>query len=85
MTVETSQGPQQTTINEETVIQKFSVAELEDLEAGAQVAVIGQPEEDGPVAARLIFITPEGAASYFDGSLFSGERPRRDRSAGAGN
>ena len=85
MTVETAQGAQQATINDETVIQRFAVAELEDLQAGAQVAVIGQLGEDGLVVARLIYITPEGAASFFDGSFFSGERPRRDRSAGGGD
>jgi hypothetical protein len=85
VTVETAQGAQQATINDETVIQRFAVAELEDLQAGAQVAVIGQLGEDGLVVARLIYITPEGAASFFDGSFFSGERPRRDRSAGGGD
>ena len=76
LTVETSQGALQATISDETVIQKFAVVELEDLQTGVQVAVIGQPEgEDGPVAARLIFITLEGASSFFDGSFFSGERP----------
>jgi hypothetical protein len=84
VTVETAQGAQQATINDETVIQRFAVVEPEDLQSGAQVAVIGQPGEDGLVVARLIFITPEGAASFFDGSFFSGERPGRDRSAGGG-
>ena len=86
LTVETSQGALQATISDETVIQRFAVVELEDLQSGVPVTVIGQPEEeDGPVAARLIFITTEGASSFFDGSFFSGERPRRNRTAGGEN
>jgi hypothetical protein len=85
MTVETAQGPLRATINDETVLQKLAVIEPDDLQAGAQVAVIGQPGEDGLVVARLVFITPEGAAGFFDRSLFSGERPRRDRSADGGD
>jgi hypothetical protein len=84
VTIDTPQGPLQATINSETVIQEFAVVEPEDLQAGAQVAVIGQPGEDGPVVARLIYITPEGAGSFFDGGFFSGERPRRDGTGDGG-
>jgi hypothetical protein len=84
VTIDTPEGAIQATVNDETVIQEFAAVELEDLQAGVQVAVIGQPGEDGPVVARLIFVTPEGASGFFEGGFFSGERPRRDRTAGGG-
>ena len=78
LTVDTSQGALQATINDETVVQKFAEGTLEDLQAGVRVTVIGQPGEDGAVEARSILITPAGAGG-FGGGFFSGDRQQQDQ------
>jgi len=59
ITVNTSQGPLQATVGEETTIQMLAQGALADLEAGVQITVIGLLAEDGSVQATSLFIAPE--------------------------
>ncbi len=74
VTVDTPHGALQATINDETVIRKLAVGEPVDLQAGVRVTVIGQPGEDGVVAARSILLNPDDAFGFFGWGFFSGSR-----------
>jgi hypothetical protein len=73
VTVNTSQGPLQVTVGEDTVIQRFAEAASTDLQEGKQITVFGQSGEDGTVEASFILITPEGAGGFFGGGFFGGD------------
>lgn len=77
VTVNTSQGPLQATVGEDTIIQMFAQGTLVDLHTGLTVTVIGQSGEDGTVEARSIVIVPEGGAGLFGGGLSAGDRLQR--------
>jgi hypothetical protein len=64
VTVNTPQGPLQVTVSEETLIQRFAQGTVADLQAGMQVTIAGQRNEDG-VQAQSILITPEGSLGMF--------------------
>jgi len=74
ITVNTSQGPLQAIVGEDTTIQKFAEVTLSDLLEGMQVTVIGQPGEDGAVEAVSIVVIPEGAGGFMGGG-FPGGHP----------
>lgn len=67
LTINTTQGPLQAFIAEDTVIQMFSQVEPEELETGAQVTVLGERREDGVVVARTIVLAPEGIGGLLGG------------------
>ncbi|MCH7996687.1 MAG: hypothetical protein IIB11_02800 [Chloroflexi bacterium] len=73
VTVNTSQGPLQVTVGDDTIIQRFAEATSTDLQDGIQITVFGQSGEDGTVEATFILITPEGAGGFFGGGLFGGD------------
>jgi hypothetical protein len=73
VTVDTSEGPLLVRVGEDTVIQKSAAGTLEDLQTGVRVAVIGEPEEGGGVAARFVVLIPEGGAGLLGGSFSFGE------------
>ena len=73
VTVNTSQGPLQVTVGDDTIIQRFAEATSTDLQEGKQITVFGQSGEDGTVEATFILITPEGAGGFFGGGLFGGD------------
>ena len=77
LTINTLQGPLQTTIGEDTVIQQFAQGTLADLQTGTRVTVTGERGEDGTVAASSILLTPEGTEGFFGG----GGRRQRDQQA----
>ena len=65
--VNTPQGPLETKVDEETIIQTFAEGTLEDLQAGMRVIVIGQNSEDGNILARSILMVPERFGSFQEG------------------
>ena len=65
ITLNTSQGPLQATVGEETTIQMLAQGALDDLEAGVQITVIGPLGEDGSVQAVSLFIAPEDGEGFF--------------------
>lgn len=67
VTVNTAQGPLTAEITDGTTIQTFAEGTSDDIEAGQQVTVVGQPGDDGTVEATLIFISPEGDFTPFGG------------------
>ena len=73
VTVNTSQGPLQVTVGDDTIIQRFAEATATDLQDGIQITVFGQSGEDGTVEATFILITPEGAGGFFGGGFFGGD------------
>ncbi|MCH8089250.1 MAG: hypothetical protein IH955_04490 [Chloroflexi bacterium] len=73
VTVNTSQGPLQVTVGDDTIIQRFAEAASTDLQEGKQITVFGQSGEDGTVEATFILITPEGAGGFFGGGFFGGD------------
>ncbi|MEE9248921.1 MAG: DUF5666 domain-containing protein [Dehalococcoidia bacterium] len=73
ITVNTSQGPLQVMVGDETTIQRFAEATATDLQEGIQITVFGQSGEDGTVEATFILITPEGAEGFFGGGFFGGD------------
>ena len=77
LTINTLQGPLQTTIGEDTVIQQFAQGTLADLQTGARVTVTGERGEDGTVEASSILLIPEGTEGPFGG----GGRRQRDQQA----
>ena len=74
ITINTSRGPLQATIGDDTAIQIFTVGTLTGLETGLGVTVTGQRGEDGTVIARTIVIAPEGIEGLFEGQGFRGGR-----------
>ena len=61
-------GPQsslEATVGEDTTITIFSQGTLEDLEAGQQVMIVGEPNEDGSFKAVSVIVIPEGMALPF--------------------
>ena len=61
-------GPQsslEATVGEDTTITIFSQGTLEDLEAGQQVMIVGEPNEDGSFTAVSVIVIPEGMALPF--------------------
>ena len=61
-------GPQsslEATVGEDTTITIFSQGTLEDLEAGQQVMIVGEPNEDGSFTAVSVIVIPEGMAMPF--------------------
>ena len=61
-------GPQsslEATVGEDTTITIFSQGTLEDLEAGQQVMIVGEPNEDGSFTAVSVIVIPEGIALPF--------------------
>ena len=56
-------GPQsslEAMVGEDTTITIFSQGTLEDLEAGRQVMIVGEPNEDGSFTAVSVIVIPEG-------------------------
>ena len=72
VTLNTSQGPLQVTVGDDTIIQRFAEAASTDLQDGIQITVFGQSGEDGTVEASFILITPEGVGGFFGGGFFGG-------------
>ena len=72
ITVNTSQGPLQATVGEETTIQILAQGTLADLQPGVLVTVVGQREEDGSIQAASLFIAPEDGEGFFGGRLPGG-------------
>ncbi len=72
ITINTSQGPLNATMSDDTVIQEMVSLTSEDLQNGLRVTVIGQRGEDGTVSARSIVITPEGVESFLGGGFSGG-------------
>ena len=61
-------GPQsslEAMVGEDTIITIFSEGTLEDLEAGQQVMIVGEPNEDGSFTAVSVIVIPEGIALPF--------------------
>ncbi len=61
-------GPQsslEATVGEDTTITIFSQGTLQDLEAGQQVMIVGEPNEDGSFMAVSVIVIPEGMAMPF--------------------
>ena len=61
-------GPQsslEAALGEDTTITIFSQGTLEDLEAGQQVMIVGEPNEDGSFTAVSVIVIPEGIALPF--------------------
>ena len=59
VSLSTSQGTLEVTINDDATIQRFASGELQDLSAGQQVTVVGQ-RTDGGVVARSIIVGTGG-------------------------
>ena len=59
------QGGLEATVGEDTTITIFSQGTLEDLEAGQQVMIVGEPNEDGSLKAVSVIVIPEGMAMPF--------------------
>ena len=74
LTVNTSQGPLQASLGEDTVIQMFAEGSLSDLKVGTRVTVTGQRGEDGSVQANSILLIPEGQEGVFGGGFAGGGR-----------
>ena len=72
ITVNTSQGPLQATVGEETTIQMLVRGTVADLQPGVLVTVVGQREEDGSIQAASLFIAPEDEEGFFGGRLPGG-------------
>lgn len=73
ITIETTRGPLQATIDDDTTIRRFSQGMLSDLPIGAQVRLTGQQGEDGTFEATSVFMVPEdGGFGGFGGGLFGG-------------
>ncbi len=85
VTVDTPEGPLPVRIGEDTVIQKSATGTLEDLQTGLRVAVFGQPEEGGGVAARLVMLIPEGSDGLLGGRFSFGELQHQDQTPGGGD
>ncbi len=74
VTVVTSQGPLQATVNADTAIQVFTDGSIGDLAVDMRVTVLGQRNEDGSVVADSILVVPEG--TVFSGGGGFGDRQR---------
>ena len=74
LTVNTAQGPLQTTVTSETVIRQVAQVTINELLAGMEVTVVGAPGEDGAVEARTIVVVPEGQGDLASGGGFFGGR-----------
>jgi len=82
LTIETAPGEtQQVTLAADLLIQKSVAGTREDLVAGTQVRIIGQPDDQGTMQTQLIVITPEGASAAFEGVGPRGDRERDGGSA----
>ena len=64
ITLNTSQGPLQALVRDDTTIQIFTEGSVADLESGLRVTVVGQIGEDGTVAATSIVVIPEGVEGF---------------------
>ena len=70
-----TQGPLQATLSDDTGIQVFSQGAPQDLEAGQQVIIRGERNEEGVMEATEILVTPEG--DLFGRGLFGAGGGRR--------
>ena len=73
-------GPQsslEATVGEDTTITIFSQGTFEDLEAGQQVMIVGEPNEDGSFKAVSVIVIPEGMAMPFGAGRGGFGGPRR--------
>ncbi len=59
-TLETQQGPLPISVDEETLIIETRQGSVADLEAGMQVTVFGQADEEGVISALAVNVVPEG-------------------------
>jgi hypothetical protein len=82
VTVNTAQGPLQAVISGETVIQRLASIAGADLEAGDQVTIMGQRNDDGVVEATTILIAPEGGLTGLFGGARAGGGFRRGEGFG---
>ena len=64
VTVNTTQGPLLTTVNDDTTIQKTSDVPIGELAQGTRIRVTGTRTEDGAIQATMIFIVPEGEEAW---------------------
>ena len=85
VTVDTPEGPLSVRIGEDTVIQKSAAGTLEDLQTGLRVAVVGQPDEGGTVAAQFVVLIPEGGDGLPGGIFSSGENQRQGQTPEGGD
>ena len=74
VTVNTPQGPLEATISSNTSILGYAEESVEALQAGVQVTVTGQRNEDGTVEATSVVITPEGVGVFPGGALGGGRQ-----------
>lgn len=72
VTLNTTQGPLEATIGEDTAIQMFAEGTLSDLLTGARITVTGERGEDGTVMATSILLVPEGGDGFIGGGGFGG-------------
>ena len=72
VTLNTTQGPLEATIGEDTAIQMFAEGTLSDLLTGARITVTGERGEDGTVVATSILLVPEGGDGFIGGGGFGG-------------
>ena len=72
VTLNTTQGPLEATIGEDTAIQMFAEGSLSDLLTGARITVTGERGEDGAVVATSILLVPEGGDGFIGGGGFGG-------------
>ena len=77
VTLDTTRGPIQVKVSEDTSISRVSGGAQSDLIQGARVAVLGQRGEDGKVAANAILVSPEGIQSFLGSGR--GSAPSRNR------
>ena len=75
ITVNTPQGPLQATLSDDTGIQVFSEGAPQDLEAGQQVIIRGERNEEGVMEAIEVLVTPEG--DLFGGGFLGAGGARR--------
>ncbi len=70
-----TQGPLQATLSDDTGIQVFSHGDPQDLEAGQQVVIGGERNEEGVMEATEVLVTPEG--DLFGGGFLGAGGGRR--------
>ena len=71
LTIDSPAGLLTATIGITTTIQTTVEGSMDDLQVGTRVSVVGQPGEDGTIAAQSVTVLPEGSGGFLGGGGFS--------------
>ena len=74
VTLTTAQGPLSATVGDETVINVTSETDVDSLELGMQVSVIGERDDSGVFVARAVTVVPEDGGGLRSGQFLSRSR-----------